>query len=523
MKTVKTVLVILIAVLSANCAVFGPNKAQKEATDPCSGVNDARVNYRYAALVKCTNQSAIERTLMKESDPRILFWGIPKVDRLSVICSVHDRVVRLIPAKTAAQRKVKISLLTQLTAQQKKIQKGFRLPQTAKIRDNDVRVGSDKATIQPSRPNKKVDPSRPTNSDGEELDVFVNGRRLSLTDIMWAWELANVAAPIEKAMIDVLLKRKDKESLKGPMLDFYDRLLAHCHGAASIEDLLGDTKKLLNEADRQKKELDEAVDILKDHGLAPPDLKATSDRPRKKLTELTNRNFKQKVLKSKLPVLVEFHADWCGPCKRFGPIVEELAETLDGHVNVYKLDADIMTEMDNRYNDEQRLPLLVVFKNGKPVGDIRGYMPFNRLAVEVDSLLRKKPVAGLQTVTTDPRKLKVTGKTLDGVSTDALDTTAELHKGKGWKAPPKPKANEPIFDFVRSGKLTAVLVKNVQKDNYAGRAGLGENDAIVSFNGTSVNSRGQIGPLSRALRGKDSLTLRVYRGGKGKPVDLRVR
>lgn len=80
--------------------------------------------------------------------------------------------------------------------------------------------------------------------------------------------------------------------------------------------------------------------------------------------KLNSENFEKVVLNSEEPVLVDFFADWCGPCKMMAPIVEELATELDGKAKVGKINVDENSDIAIEYN-VMSIPTLIVFKNGK--------------------------------------------------------------------------------------------------------------------------------------------------------------
>lgn len=80
--------------------------------------------------------------------------------------------------------------------------------------------------------------------------------------------------------------------------------------------------------------------------------------------KLSSDNFEKEVLKSEKPVLVDFYADWCGPCKMMTPIVEELATELDGKARVGKINVDENSDIAVEYN-VMSIPTLIIFKNGK--------------------------------------------------------------------------------------------------------------------------------------------------------------
>lgn len=79
-----------------------------------------------------------------------------------------------------------------------------------------------------------------------------------------------------------------------------------------------------------------------------------------------SNNFEQEVLKSEKPVLVDFYADWCGPCQMMGPVIEEISEELDGKAKVGKINVDENPDVAVEYN-VMSIPTLIIFKNGKEV------------------------------------------------------------------------------------------------------------------------------------------------------------
>lgn len=102
------------------------------------------------------------------------------------------------------------------------------------------------------------------------------------------------------------------------------------------------------------------------------------------LVHLTDGNFEQEVLKSEIPVLVDFWASWCGPCKAIGPVVEELAATFKDQIKVGKLNIDDNPTLTKTYG-VMSIPTLALFKDGNIVDKIIGLVPKGRL----EELIRK--------------------------------------------------------------------------------------------------------------------------------------
>ena len=82
--------------------------------------------------------------------------------------------------------------------------------------------------------------------------------------------------------------------------------------------------------------------------------------------KFTDANFEEEVLKSELPVLVDFYADWCGPCKMMGPIVEAMASAFDGKLKVGKMNVDDSQETAAKYG-VMSIPTFIFFKNGEKI------------------------------------------------------------------------------------------------------------------------------------------------------------
>ena len=97
------------------------------------------------------------------------------------------------------------------------------------------------------------------------------------------------------------------------------------------------------------------------------------------VVNVTDVSFETDVLQSGVPVLVDFWASWCGPCKMVGPIVEELADDFAGKVKVCKLNVDEKTKTAQAYG-VMSIPTLILFKNGKEVDRVVGFRPKADLA-----------------------------------------------------------------------------------------------------------------------------------------------
>lgn len=102
--------------------------------------------------------------------------------------------------------------------------------------------------------------------------------------------------------------------------------------------------------------------------------------------ELTDANFEEVVLKSDKPVLVDFWAEWCGPCRMVGPIVEELHNEYDGKAVVGKVDVDNNPNISMQFGI-RNIPTILFFKNGEVADKQVGAVPKNTLATKIDNLL----------------------------------------------------------------------------------------------------------------------------------------
>lgn len=102
---------------------------------------------------------------------------------------------------------------------------------------------------------------------------------------------------------------------------------------------------------------------------------------------ISDADFDQKVLKASLPVVVDFWAPWCGPCRVVGPILEELAGEYQGKINVVKVNIDDHPQNAGKYG-VQAIPTMIVFKNGKEVARMVGAKAKSALKADFEQVLK---------------------------------------------------------------------------------------------------------------------------------------
>ncbi len=102
--------------------------------------------------------------------------------------------------------------------------------------------------------------------------------------------------------------------------------------------------------------------------------------------EVVDANFKSEVLESKIPVLVDFWAQWCGPCRMLGPIIEELAVELSGSVKILKMDIDSNPQTPSELG-VRSIPTMIIFQNGRQLGVKTGMLPKATILEWINSLI----------------------------------------------------------------------------------------------------------------------------------------
>jgi len=102
--------------------------------------------------------------------------------------------------------------------------------------------------------------------------------------------------------------------------------------------------------------------------------------------QLKDNTFKDEVLEAKEPVLVDFWAAWCGPCRMIAPVIEELAEDYKGKVKICKMNVDENMKTAQEYG-VMSIPTMILYKNGKEIDRLVGFMPKANIASKLDAVI----------------------------------------------------------------------------------------------------------------------------------------
>lgn len=104
------------------------------------------------------------------------------------------------------------------------------------------------------------------------------------------------------------------------------------------------------------------------------------------MKQLKSQEFQAEVLESKVPVLVDFSATWCGPCQMMGPVLEQLFAEYEGKAKIVKVDIDESMDLAQKYRI-MSVPNMIIFKDGAPVDAVIGAVPANHLKEKLDAVL----------------------------------------------------------------------------------------------------------------------------------------
>jgi thioredoxin 1 len=125
------------------------------------------------------------------------------------------------------------------------------------------------------------------------------------------------------------------------------------------------------------------IDIASPHGYDEPVINYKS----MSATIVTNENFEAEVIKSELPVIIDFWAEWCGPCKVLSPIIEELAKEYEGKIKVAKVNVDEQPELSSTKFQIMSIPTMKFFKGGLEVDELIGAAPKQSIEEKLKKML----------------------------------------------------------------------------------------------------------------------------------------
>ncbi len=104
------------------------------------------------------------------------------------------------------------------------------------------------------------------------------------------------------------------------------------------------------------------------------------------MIHINNENFEKEVAKSKTPVLIDFYADWCGPCQMMGPVFEQLSKEFEGKLKFVKVNVDENQDLAMKF-EISGIPALVLAEKGKEVDRITGFMPRDALKIKINEMI----------------------------------------------------------------------------------------------------------------------------------------